>query len=85
MNEKDMVNDYLSALNGSLINYGSVISQCDNEQLRQTLQQIRNTDEQRQYNLYHYAKQKGYYQPAAPAQMQEVQHVKNQLNGQQPQ
>ncbi|MCA0985727.1 spore coat protein [Guptibacillus algicola] len=86
MNEKDMVNDYLSALNGSLSEYGSVISQCDNQQLRQALQQIRNTDEQRQYSLYQYAKQKGYYQPAEPADMQEVQNVKNQLNGpQQPQ
>ncbi|MGA9289368.1 MAG: spore coat protein [Anaerobacillus sp.] len=80
MNEKDMVNDYLSVLNSSLSNYGSVISQADNQQLRQVLQQIRNTDEQRQYNLYQYAKQKGYYQPAAPAQVNEIQQVKNQLS-----
>lgn len=86
MNEKDMVNDYLSALNASLSEYGSVISQCDNEHLRQTIQGLRNTDEQRQYNLYLYAKQKGYYQPAAAAQVQEIQQVKNQLSGsQQPQ
>lgn len=85
MNEKDMVNDYLSVLNSSLSNYGSVISQADNQQLRQALQQIRNTDEQRQYSLYQYAKQKGYYQPAAPAQMNEIQQVKNQLSGAQSQ
>ncbi|MDO6655438.1 spore coat protein [Anaerobacillus sp. 1_MG-2023] len=85
MNEKDMVNDYLSVLNSSLSNYGSVISQADNPQLRQALQQIRNTDEQRQYNLYQYAKQKGYYQPAAPAQTNEIQQVKNQLTAPQQQ
>ncbi|WP_347549899.1 spore coat protein [Pseudalkalibacillus hwajinpoensis] len=82
MNEKDMVNDYLSVLNSSLSNYGSVISQADNQQLRQALQQIRNSDEQRQYTLYQYAKQKGYYQPAAAAQMNEIQQVKSQLSSQ---
>ncbi|MBN8207931.1 spore coat protein [Bacillus sp. NTK071] len=82
MNEKDMVNDYLSVLNSSLSGYGNVISQADNQQLREALQQIRNTDEQRQYNLYQYAKQKGYYQPAAAAQANEIQEVKNQLSAQ---
>lgn len=85
MNEKDMVNDYLSVLNSSLSSYGNVISQADNQQLRQALQQIRNTDEQRQYNLYQYAKQKGYYQPAAAAQQNEIQQVKNQLSAVPPQ
>lgn len=85
MNEKDMVNDYLSVLNSSLSSYGNVISQADNQQLRQALQQIRNTDEQRQYTLYQYAKQKGYYQPAAAAQPNEIQQVKSQLSAPPPQ
>ena len=45
MNEKDMVNDYLAGLNSSLTSYANYISQSDNEQLHQTLIQIRNQDE----------------------------------------
>jgi spore coat protein CotF len=79
MNEKDMVNDYLSALNGSIKMYGSIIAQTDNPQLRQALQQIRNEDEQRQYALYNAAKQKGYYKPAAQANPSQIQQVKSEL------
>ncbi|WP_078428603.1 spore coat protein [Alkalihalobacterium alkalinitrilicum] len=82
MNEKDMMNDYLSMINGSLTTYASIIAQTDNPQLRQTLQQMRNQDEARQYAVYNASKQKGYYKPAAPAQMNEIQQVKMELNGQ---
>ena len=64
MNEKDMVNDYLAGLNASLTSYANYIAQSDNEQLHQTLIQIRNQDEARQRNMYEYAKQKSYYKPA---------------------
>lgn len=64
MNEKDMVNDYLAGLNASLTSYANYIAQSDNEQLHQTLIQIRNQDEMRQRNMYEYAKQKSYYKPA---------------------
>ncbi|MBM7647736.1 spore coat protein CotF [Bacillus ectoiniformans] len=77
--EKEMVNDYLSSLNASLSGYGSIISQTDNEQLRQALIQMRNADEARQKRLYDFASQQGYYQPAAAAQMQEIQQVKASL------
>ena len=63
MNEKDMVNDYLAGLNASLTSYANYIAQSDNEQLHQTLIQIRNQDEARQRNMYEYAKQKSYYKP----------------------
>lgn len=79
-NEKDMVNDYLSALNASLTGYASMIAQTDNEQLRQTLIQIRNADEGRQRAVYQYALQKGYYQPAQAATQTEVQQVRSQLS-----
>ncbi|OLO42703.1 spore coat protein [Alkalihalophilus pseudofirmus] len=82
MNEKDMMNDYLSMINGSLTTYSQIIAQTDNPQLRQTLQQMRNQDEARQYAVYNAAKQRGYYKPAAPAQMSEIQQVKMELNGQ---
>ncbi|MCS1350763.1 spore coat protein [Mechercharimyces sp. CAU 1602] len=78
--EKDMINDYLSAINGNLSGYASIIAQTENPQLRQTLQQIRNGDEARQYALYQAAKQKGYYQPAGPANPTEIQQVKSQLS-----
>ena len=55
----------------------SVISQASNQQLRQTIQQIRNNCEQSQYQLYQMAEQKGYYQPAAQANPQEIQQVKS--------
>ena len=80
MNEKDMVNDYLAGLNASLTSYANYIAQSDNEQLHQTLIQIRNQDEMRQRNMYEYAKQKSYYKPAAPAKPKNVQQIKSQLS-----
>ena len=72
-----MVNDTLSMLNSSITGYASVISQASNQQLRQTIQQIRNNCEQSQYELYQMAEQKGYYQPAAQAKPEEIQQVKS--------
>lgn len=80
MQEKDIMNDYLSGLNASLGEYGSIIAQTNNEQLRQTLQQLRNQDEVRQYNVYLKAKEKGYYMPAEPATGEEINTVKSQLS-----
>ena len=71
-----MVNDYLAGLNASLTSYANYIAQSDNEQLHQTLIQIRNQDEARQRNMYEYAKQKSYYKPAAPANPMIVQQLK---------
>lgn len=79
MNEKDIMNDYLSMIKGSLSNYATAISETDNPQLRQTFQEMRNMDEQRQYKVYQTAKQKGYYQPAQPAPANDITTVKNQL------
>lgn len=79
MQEKDMMNDVLSMVNSSVGKYGDIITQCSNMQLRQTLQQKRNGDEQYQLQLYEIAHQKGYYKPAAQATPQEVQEVKSQL------
>ncbi|HZK43195.1 MAG TPA: spore coat protein [Syntrophomonadaceae bacterium] len=75
-----MVNDILSMVNSSLTCYASYISETSNQQLRQTLQQIRNGDEQFQYQLYQMAEQKGYYMPAAPASPQDIQQVKSQVS-----
>ncbi|NFN64452.1 spore coat protein, partial [Clostridium botulinum] len=67
MQEKEMISDYLAGLNASLAGYGGIIAQCENQQLRETIQQMRNQDEYRQYNLFTKAKEKGYYIPAQPA------------------
>ncbi|MDQ0149090.1 spore coat protein [Eubacterium multiforme] len=79
MNEKDMINDYLSMINSSLTGYASIIAQTDNKQLRETVQQMRNKDEMRQYAVYTVAKDKGYYKPAQPANETEISTVKSEL------
>ena len=80
MQEKEMVNDLLSQINSSITGYANAISQTENQQLRQTLQQIRNNCETFQYDLFKLAEQKGYYQPAQQASQNEIMHVKNQLS-----
>ena len=79
MDEKTMVNDILEGVKAELTTYQGVISETENIQLRQTIQQIRNNDESFQYELYKIAQTKGYYKPAAQATMMEVDKVKNEL------
>ena len=73
MQEKEMISDYLSG-------YGSIISQCENEELRSTIQLMRDQDEIRQYALFKIAKEKGYYIPAQKATDTEIATVKQQLS-----
>lgn len=80
MQEKEMVNDVLSTINNSIADYGSIIAQCDNQELRQMVQTLRDGDEKFQYDLYKLAAQKGYYKSAAPASQQDIQLVKSQLS-----
>ena len=49
--------------------------------LRSTLQQLRNEAEQFQYQLFQIAEQKGYYIPAPPANANDIQQVKTGLSG----
>jgi spore coat protein CotF len=79
MNEKDMLNDYLAMIKGSLSTYATIIAETDDTALRSTFQQMRNQDEQRQYQIYQAAVQKGYYKPAAPAPQAEIQKVRSEL------
>ena len=74
-----MVNDILASIKASLTTYQGVISEAENMQLRQTIQQMRNGDESFQYELFKVAQNKGYYKPAAPATVTEIQTVKNEL------
>ncbi len=77
MQDKDMVNDTLSMVNSSLTTYAMCITQSSDQNLRQTLQQIRNADEQFQYQLYQAAEQKGFYKPAQQASQQDIQQVRS--------
>ena len=79
MDEKTMVNDILSGVKSGLTTYQTVISETENMALRQTIQQIRNNDESFQYELFKIAEAKGYYKPAAPANVNEIQNIKNEL------
>lgn len=79
MDEKTMVNDILSNTKSSLKTYQGVITETENMNLRQTIQQIRNNDESFQYELFKIAQSKGYYQPAQKATVTEIDTVKNEL------
>ena len=79
MDEKTMVNDILSNIKSGLTAYQTAISETENMALRQTLQQMRNGDESFQYELFKVAQSKGYYKPAAPASVDEIQTIKNEM------
>ena len=79
MDEKTMVNDILASVKSDLTAYQTAITETENMQLRQTFQQIRNSDESFQYELYKVANNKGYYKPAQKATTTEVQTVKSEL------
>lgn len=79
LQDKIMVNDALASAKSSLTMYANVISECANPDLRSTIQQIRNSDEASQYELFKLAQQKGYYQPAIMANDMEIQQTKSQL------
>ena len=81
MDEKTMVNDILGGVKSGLTAYQTAISETENMQLRQTLQQIRNNDESFQYELFKVAQAKGYYKPAKKATVTEIDTVKTELQG----
>jgi len=76
-----MVNDILGSVKADLTAYQTAISESENTQLRQTFQEIRNSDEAFQYELYKVANQKGYYKPAQKATITEIETVKNEVQG----
>ena len=77
MNEKAMVVDTLTSINGELKGFGDMIAQTENPQLKQTLKQIRNQCETSQEEIYKLAREKQYYVPAEKASQEEIQHVKS--------
>ena len=79
MDEKTMVNDILEGVKAGLTAYQTAISETENTTLRQTFQQMRNSDESFQYELFKVAQTKGYYKPAAKATVTEVNNLKSDL------
>ncbi|MDY4692955.1 MAG: spore coat protein [Blautia sp.] len=76
MNDKTMVADTLTGINGELVRFGEMISQTENQQLKQTLKQMRNQCEMSQEEIYRIARDRGYYVPASMATKEEVDHVR---------
>ena len=81
MDEKTMVADTLTGINGELVRYGEMISQTENAQLKQLLKNMRNQCEMSQEEIYRIARTKGYYVPAAKAAREEVDHVRSIFSG----
>jgi len=79
MKEKDMVMDILAGVKASIGGYAKMITECGDQALRQTFQQMRDGDEKFQYDLYKIAEQKGYYIPGASANTIEVSELKAKL------
>ncbi len=79
MEEKAIVNDVLTSTKSCLKNYESAILETANMELRQTFQNLRNSSESFQYELFKLAESKGYYVPAQNATQDEISTVKNEV------
>ena len=77
MNEKAMVNDTLTGINGELMHFGEMIPHTGNKQLKETLKQMRSQCEMSQEEIYQIAREKQYYVPAAQATQEEIAHVRS--------
>ena len=77
MDEKTMVSDTLTGINGELKMYAEYISQSEDPKLKQTLKQMRNKAEAAQEQIYQIAREKSYYVPAAPASKEEIEQVRS--------
>ena len=74
MQEKTMVADTLTGINGELVRFAEMITQTENKELKNVLKQFRTSCEQSQEELYQIAREKSYYVPATE---EEITHVKS--------
>lgn len=79
MEEKAIVNDVLTSTKSFLKNYENAIIETSNMELRQTFQNLRNSSESFQYELFKLAESKGYYITAQNATEDEIYNVKNEV------
>lgn len=77
LDEKAMVADTLTGINGELTRFGEMITQTENKELKSVLKQIRTAAEQSQEEIYQIAREKDYYIPAQKASQEEVSHVRD--------
>lgn len=77
MQEQAMVTDALNSINAGLKSLGDMIAQAEDQELRQTLQQMRNEAETCQHELYTIAKSKNYYAPAQKATQEEIDSIRS--------
>ena len=80
MEEKAIVNDVLASTKSCLKDYQGAIIETANIELRQTFQNLRNSSESFQYELFKLAEAKGYYQPAQNASLEEISTVKKEVS-----
>ena len=79
MEEKAIVNDVLESTKACLKDFEGAIIETANMELRQTFQNLRNSSESFQYELFKLAESKGYYTPAQNAKQDEISTIKNQV------
>lgn len=79
MDEKIMLEDIISDLKFNINLYQIAILECENIQLRQILQQMRNMNESLQYELNKIFKIKGYAIYSEKATAQQVDEIKQQI------
>lgn len=80
MEEKAIVNDILESTKNSLKDYEGAILETANLELRQTFQNLRNSGESFQYELFKLAESKGYYVPAQNSSQEEINKVKSEIS-----
>lgn len=80
MEEKAIVNDVLESTKSCLKDFEGAIIETANLELRQTFQNLRNSSESFQYELFKLAESKGYYVPAQNATQDEICKVKSEVN-----
>ena len=79
MDEKTMINDVLEDVKTKISSYSQAITETENMQLRNAMQQIRNSEESFQYELFKIAESKGYYEPAEKAKQEQISKIKTDL------
>ena len=80
MNEKEAVGDTLAGVNALLNLLAYDVMQSNNKPLRDTFVNYRNILEDLQWQIYVVARDNGYYIPAAPAGLKDLEAVKNALS-----
>lgn len=81
MNEKEAIADTLAGVNALINMLTYDVMQSNNKSLRDTFVTYRNQIEDLQWQIYVVARDKGYYVPAAPAGMADVDAVKTAVSG----